>query len=47
MGSADFVNPNLDAAHLEAWIAVDDDTVAPLDVPRIADRRYTAQVIDE
>jgi hypothetical protein len=25
-GSADFVNPNLDVAYLEAWIAVDDKT---------------------
>jgi len=23
LGSADFVNPNLDVAYLEAWIAVD------------------------
>jgi hypothetical protein len=26
VGSADFVNPNLDVAYLEAWIAVDDKT---------------------
>jgi hypothetical protein len=47
LGSADFVNPNLDVAYLEAWIAVDDDTVVQLDVPRISDRYYTAQLIDE
>ena len=35
LGSADFVNPNLDVAYLEAWIAVDVDTPALLDVPRI------------
>ena len=35
LGSAQFVNPNLDVAYLEAWIAVDVDTPALLDVPRI------------
>jgi hypothetical protein len=38
LGSADFVNPNLDVAYLEAWIAVDVDTPALLDVPWITGR---------
>lgn len=47
LGSADFVNPNFDVAYLEAWIAVDDDTPAILDVPEITGRYYTAQILDE
>lgn len=46
-GSADFVNPNLDVAYLEAWIAVDDNSAAVLDIPKITGRYYTAQIIDE
>jgi hypothetical protein len=47
VGSADFVNPNLDVAYLEAWIAVDDQTAVQLDVPEIKGRYYTAQILDE
>jgi len=47
IGAADFVNPNLDVAYLEAWIAVDDQTMVLLDVPEIADRYYTAQIMNE
>jgi hypothetical protein len=47
VGSADFVNPNLDVAYLEAWIAVDDDSPVILEVPPIPDRYYTAQICDE
>jgi len=47
LGSADFVNPNLDVAYLEAWIAVDADTPALLEVPPITRRYYTAQLLDE
>ena len=47
VGSADFVNPNLDVAYLEAWIAVDDDTPVVLEVPQIVGRYYTAQILDE
>jgi len=47
LGSADFVNPNLDVAYLEAWIAVDADTPALLEVPEITGRYYTAQLLDE
>ena len=42
-----WVNPNLDVANIEAWIAVDDDTPALLEIPRIEGRYYTAQIIDE
>ena len=41
LGSADFVNPNFDVAYLEAWIAVDDNTPAILEVPEI-NRRASA-----
>jgi hypothetical protein len=44
LGSADFVNPNLDVAYLEAWIAVDANTPALLEVPQITGRYYTAQL---
>ena len=47
LGSADFVNPNFDVAYLEAWIAVDTDTPALLEVPEIEGRYYTAQILDE
>src|SRR4051794_28890469 len=35
IGSADWVNPNLDTAYLEAWFAVDDDTPVIFEVPEI------------
>ena len=38
LGSADFVNPNLDVAYLEAWIAVDERAPAVLEVPAITGR---------
>ena len=47
IGSADWVNPNLDTAYLEAWFAVDDDTPVILEVPEIKGRYYTAQILDE
>jgi hypothetical protein len=47
LGSADFPNPNLDVAYLEAWIAVDDKTAALLEIPKIEGRYYTAQICDE
>lgn len=46
-GSADFVNPNLDVAYLEAWIAVDDNTPVVLEVPEVKGRYYVAQILDE
>jgi hypothetical protein len=47
VGSADFANPNLDVAYMEAWIAVDDQTAVLLEVPEITGRYYTAQILDE
>ena len=47
VGSADFANPNLDVAYMEAWIAVDDRTAVLLNVPEIKGRYYTAQILDE
>jgi hypothetical protein len=46
LGSAQFVNPNLDVAYLEAWIAVDAAHVVILNVPKIEGRYYTAQLLD-
>ncbi len=47
LGIAEFVNPNMDVAYLEAWLAVDDDTPVVLTVPEVEGRYYTAQVCDE
>lgn len=47
LGSADFVNPNLDVAYLEAWFAVDERSYVLLDVPEVEGRYYTAQLLDE
>lgn len=47
VGSADFANPNLDVAYMEAWIAVDEKTAVLLEVPEITGRYYTAQILDE
>jgi hypothetical protein len=47
LGKAEFVNPNLDVAYLEAWFAVDPTTPAVLEVPEVAGRYYTAQIVDE
>jgi hypothetical protein len=47
IGSADWVNPNLDTAYLEAWFAVDDNTPVIFEVPEIKGRYYTAQILDE
>lgn len=47
IGAADWVNPNLDTAYLEAWFAVDENTPIILEVPQITGRYYTAQLLDE
>nr|WP_319396882.1 DUF1214 domain-containing protein [uncultured Desulfobacter sp.] len=47
LGKAEFVNPNLDVAYLEAWFAVDETTPVILEIPKIEDRYYTAQIVDE
>lgn len=46
LGSAQFVNPNLDVAYLEAWIAVDENNAVILNVPKVEGRYYTAQLLD-
>ncbi|CAE6882833.1 hypothetical protein R69608_01870 [Paraburkholderia nemoris] len=46
LGSAQFVNPNLDVAYLEAWLAADNDHAVILNVPRIKGRYYTAELLD-
>jgi hypothetical protein len=47
LGKAEFVNPNLDVAYLEAWFAVDKNTPVILEIPKIENRYYTAQLCDE
>ncbi len=47
LGKAEFVNPDMDVASLEAWLAVDERAPALLTVPKIANRYYTVEVVDE
>jgi len=47
IGEADWVNPNLDTAYLQAWFAVGVDAPVIFEVPEIKDRYYTAQILDE
>ena len=47
LGKAEFVNPNLDVAYLEAWFAVDGNTPVILEIPKVEGRYYTAQICDE
>ncbi len=47
LGKAEFVNPNLDVAYLEAWFAVDAHTPGILEIPKIEGRYYTGQIMDE
>ena len=46
LGKAEFVNPNLDVAYLEAWFAVDENTPVILEIPKIKGLYYTAQLCD-
>lgn len=46
LGSAEFVNPNMDVAYLESWIAVDETHAVILNVPKVTGRYYTAQLVD-
>jgi hypothetical protein len=46
LGSAQFVNPNLDVAYLESWLAVDSAHAVILNIPKITDRYYTAELLD-
>ncbi|HWJ98397.1 MAG TPA: DUF1214 domain-containing protein [Acidimicrobiales bacterium] len=43
----EWVNPNLDVTNTEAWIGVDEDTPALLEVPRVDGRYFTVQICDE
>jgi hypothetical protein len=45
-GKADFVNPNLDVAYMEAWFAIDENSAVILEIPEIKNRYYTAQLMD-
>jgi hypothetical protein len=47
IGEADWVNPNLDTAYIEAWFAIDPETPVIFEVPEIKGRYYTAQILDE
>jgi hypothetical protein len=47
LGKAEFPNPNLDVAYLEAWFAVDENTPVILEIPKIKGLYYTAQLCDE
>lgn len=46
VGKADFVNPNLDVAYMESWIAIDTESAVIIDIPEIKHRYYTVQLID-
>lgn len=47
LGKAEFPNPNLDVAYLEAWFAIDEKTPVILEIPKIEGKYYTAQLCDE
>jgi hypothetical protein len=44
--AAEFVNPNLDVAYLEAWLAVDPEHAVVMNVPPVEGRYYTVQILD-
>ena len=46
LGDYLFVNPNMDVTISDAWLALDDEHAAYLNVPKIENRYYTAQIID-
>lgn len=33
-GKADFVNPNLDVAYMEAWFAIDENSAVLIEIPK-------------
>ena len=45
-GKADFVNPNLDVAYMEAWFAMDENSAILLTIPKVENRYYTVQLMD-
>jgi hypothetical protein len=44
---SDWVNPNLDVTNSEAWVVVDTEHAVRLSIPRIDNRYFTVQVLDE
>ena len=47
LADVSFVNPNLSVTNTQAWIAVDEETPAIVEIPQIEGRYYTAQICDE
>jgi hypothetical protein len=45
-GKADFANPNLDVAYMEAWYAIDENSAVIIEIPKIVKRYYTVQLMD-
>lgn len=45
-GKADFANPNLDVAYMEAWYAIDENSAVIIEIPKIEKRYYTVQLMD-
>lgn len=45
-GNANWVNPNMDCAYNEAWIAIDENSATILEIPEIKGRYYVAQLMD-
>ena len=45
-GAVSWANPNLDVAYSEAWVAVDDNSSTVIDIPAIAGRYYTVQILN-
>lgn len=45
-GAVAWANPNLDVAYSEAWVAVDETSCVQLDIPKIAGRYYTWQMLN-
>ncbi len=45
-GGVSWANPNLDVAYSEAWIAIDEDSATLLELPEIAGRYYTFQLLN-
>lgn len=46
VGEVAWANPNLDVAYSEAWIAIDKNSCAIVDIPQIKERYYTLQVLN-
>ena len=46
VGEVTWANPNLDVAYSEAWLAIDENSCAIVEMPSIKDRYYTFQVLN-